>query len=487
MRLYAMLVLLSIYSITSAQQFKLDDVGILKDSKGDRDIIKVSNGFIAIEYSTKTRMAYTFTLSKLRYDSKLIKYDDKLNIQKQIILSGGERVYGPFIPFLKSISNKTLLFYFQSSDNENEIILYASEIDESTLELKTAKKILAINQKNIGVIKAFYLFDNQKLIVNVFPNNQKTIVAWSSGVNNEIYISVLEQNMDLIWSKNEKVAGADEIRLTSACVDKNGTAFISYINTHKKDKKSFIIIAKQNAATANLELVIDGGIIRHAFISPGNSDNDILISGTYMEGTDYLLTGAFSQHINANSLVVSNKLKQPFPESLVEQFKNDSYARTKNKDYGIFANSDLEHAVMEEGSVSISGDFNRYVGSARSSLTSQITGSILHILIKKDTAVFNRIPRSEVEVHQGGESANLFYPFAYKDKMLVFYNDDAYGRGNQLIVAIIDKNGGVNRKALGDAGPKVLALAVEKIRPINDSVLILPTVNDHVGILEITN
>jgi hypothetical protein len=45
--------------------------------------------------------------------------------------------------------------------------------------------------------------------------------------------------MDLIWSKNEKVAGADEIRLTSACVDKNGTAFISYINTHKKDKKEF--------------------------------------------------------------------------------------------------------------------------------------------------------------------------------------------------------------------------------------------------------
>src|SRR5678809_1234202 len=100
-----------------------------------------------------------------------------------------------------------------------------------------------------------------------------------------------------------------------------------------------------------------------------------------MEGTDYLLTGAFSQHINANSLVVSNKLKQPFPESLVDQFKNESYARTKNKDYGIFANSDLEHSVMEDGSVSISGDFNRYVGSARSSLTSQITGSILHILL----------------------------------------------------------------------------------------------------------
>jgi len=479
-----MLISLSVYSSTFAQQFKLDDAGILKDSKSDRDIIKVSDGFIAIEYSAKSRMAYTFTLSKLRYDSKLIKYDDKLNIQKQIILSGGERIYGPFIPFLKNINNKTLLFYYRTSDNENEIILYASEIDESTLELKTAKKILAINQKNIGILKAINLFDNQKLIVNVYSNHQKTIVAWSSGINNEIYISVLDQNMNLIWSKNEKVAGADEIRLTSAGVDKDGTALLSYINTHKKDKKSFIIIAKQNAVATNMELIIDGGIIRHAFISPGNNDNDFLVSGTYMEGTDYLLTGAFSLHIDVSSLVLSNTLKHRFPESLVEQFKSDSYARTKKNDYGIFANSDFEHVVMQDGSVSISGDLNKYIGSTH---PMQFTGSILHILIEKDAAVFNRIPRSEVEVHIGGESTNLFYPFAYKDKMLVFYNDDAYGRGNQLIVAIIDKNGGVNRKALGDVGPKVFALAVEKIRPINDSVLILPTVNDHVGVLEITN
>jgi hypothetical protein len=32
---------------------------------------------------------------------KLIKYDDKLNIQTQIVLSGGERIYGPFIPISK--------------------------------------------------------------------------------------------------------------------------------------------------------------------------------------------------------------------------------------------------------------------------------------------------------------------------------------------------------------------------------------------------
>ena len=479
-----MLVLLSIYSITSAQQFKLDDAGVLKDSKGDRDMIKVTNGFIAIEYSTKTRMAYTFTLSKLRYDSKLIKYDDKLNIQKEIILSGGEKIYGPFTPFLKNINNKTLLFYYQSSDNENEIILYASEIDESTLDLNSPKKILAINQKNIGVIKAFYLFDNQKLIVNVFPNHQKTIVAWSSGVNNEIYISVMDQNMNLIWSKNEKVAGADEIRITSAAVDKNGTAFISYINKHKKDKKSFIIIAKQNAVTANIELIIDGAIVRHAFISPGSNDNDMLIAGTYMEGADYLLTGAFSQNIDANSLVFSNTLKHQFPKSLVEQFREDFYARTKNKDYGIFANSDLEHVVMEDGSVSISGDFNRYVGSTH---PSQITGSILHILIIKDRAVFSRILKSEDEVVRGGESTNLFYPFAYKDKMLVFYNNVYDRRNNEVVVAIIDKNGTVSKKVFSDVTSKILSLAIEKIKPINASVLMLPTVGDHVGILEIKN
>jgi hypothetical protein len=46
------------------------------------------------------------------------------------------------------------------------------------------------------------------------------------------------------------------------------TAFISYINKHKKDKKSFIIIIKQNAATANMELTIEGGIVRHGFYFP---------------------------------------------------------------------------------------------------------------------------------------------------------------------------------------------------------------------------
>jgi hypothetical protein len=40
-----MLVSLSVISATFAQQFKLNDAGVLKDNKGDRDIIKVTNGF----------------------------------------------------------------------------------------------------------------------------------------------------------------------------------------------------------------------------------------------------------------------------------------------------------------------------------------------------------------------------------------------------------------------------------------------------------
>src|SRR6187551_2384735 len=110
MRPFILFVSLCICFLSRAQQFKVEDIGSLKDTKNDYDIINVSNGFIAIEYSAKKQLGYTFTLNKLRYTAKLIRYDEKLNIVKEIALSGGDRIYGPFIPFLKNINNKTFLF-----------------------------------------------------------------------------------------------------------------------------------------------------------------------------------------------------------------------------------------------------------------------------------------------------------------------------------------------------------------------------------------
>jgi hypothetical protein len=61
-----------------------------------------------------------------------------------------------------------------------------SEIDESTLELKTAKKYWQLIKEH-WCYKSFLLsLKTNTLIVNVFPSHQKTIVAWSSGLNNEI-------------------------------------------------------------------------------------------------------------------------------------------------------------------------------------------------------------------------------------------------------------------------------------------------------------
>jgi hypothetical protein len=121
-------------------------------------------------------------------------------------------------------------------------------------------------------------------------------------------------------------------------------------------------------------------------------------------------------------------------------------------------------------------------------------------LITKDGAAFSRIPKSEVEVFKTLDPPNLFHPFAHRDKMLVLYNDHHQvvdggnektarndNRYSQLIVAIIDRNGTVTRKELSDASFKMLRLAVEKIRPINDSVLMLPTFNNRMGILKIAN
>jgi hypothetical protein len=450
-------------------------------------------------------MAFTFTLNKLRYKAKLVKYDEKLNIVKEVELSRGDRVYGPFIPFLKNINNKIFLFYHQPSDNENEIGLYASELNETTLEQKAPKKILAIDQKNIGLFKAWDLFSNQKLIFNSLPNYQKTILAWSGGVNNEIYISVVDQNIDLLWTKHETVANAGEIILSNACIDKNGAVYISYVN--KKDKRNFIYITKQQAPSINMELLIDGGNARHSFVSL--LDKDIMIAGTYTENNGDYLTGAFSQRLSTNDLKFSNQRKYPFSEFVVQQFKNESYASIKNKSYGIFGNSDFEHVVMEDGVVSLSADLNRYRSGSgvspagiNTSHDIQITGSILHILITKDSAVFSRIGKSDVTVSPALDPPNLFFPFAYKDKMLFLYNDhQQFVDGSnekttrddnpysQLIVATLDKNGTVARKELRDITFKYdkLGLAIEKIKLITNSLLMLPTLNNRMGILKIEN
>jgi hypothetical protein len=68
-------------------------------------------------------------------------------------------------------------------------------------------------------------------------------------------------------------------------------------------------------------------------------------------------------------------------EYLIEQFKTDKYAKTKNKESGLNPYIQFEHFTMADGTIILAGDLTRFLGQGHAVLDDPAKGSVYYFLL----------------------------------------------------------------------------------------------------------
>jgi hypothetical protein len=442
--------------------------------------IKLGDAYFGMDIDIKSQLAYK--LDKIKYGVTLLKYDKDLKVVKEVKLENGERVYGPFEPMIKKINDKIFFLYYQHTGEDDNIKLMSCEIDPITLKLSAPEELLSLVQKNISLQQALQMTSSYKFELMPSPDLSKTLVLWSSGVNNQIYFSVLGKDFKKIRSANETISKESKIEVINACVDNIGNVFISYNNS--KRKLPHIILNKADSKSSDFELNIGSGEVYEAYVFPSINDNNIVVTGTYREGTDRL-AGVFSQVINVSSSQPGAATKTIFPKELIEEFDGDGWAETKAKNYGLSILLYITPVLLGDGTINLAGEFRKVEMGTKTSF--MIAGDIINIHFKKDGVVFSRIPK--VRVSAGSTIGDSFYPVAYKNQVIIFYNDhesnvkqditktpsrsDNY-RNSVLVAAAIQPDGTVKREILIDLSKEDYLPVAETLQRLSQNSILIP-------------
>jgi hypothetical protein len=474
------LLLVLVSNFLFAQKF---DVSVSEKMKFDGSSpMKVGNDYFFLKTDTKSQFGYTFKLTKTKYSAKLLKYDKNLNLTKEVELSNGERVYGPFKPMLKKVYDKLCFFYYQLAPGDDNIQLMSSEVDLSTLAPGTPKEILVIEQKNIALQQAMDLMTSNKLVFTASPDNSKILAVWNSGINNQVFFSVLDNDLNVTRLGNETVKGETEIAINNACIDNGGNIFIGYSNT--KQTNAHVLMSMSNAKTNAFEIKIENGNARNAFVLSSATDKNIRIVGTYKENKAGI-TGVYSEILSGPDFQTGTISKTPFPQVLVQQFDDDGWASTKSKNYGLYEQLDLRAFTLSDGSADLAGEFRRVEWGTKSSF--MIAGGMLNVHFGKNGVVFSRIPKARVSA--GSDVGDSFFPVVYQNQMILFYNDhesnvkqdiaktpsrsDNY-KNSVLVAATMAADGTVKRDILIDLSKDDYLPIAEDLQRLSPSSILVP-------------
>ena len=203
----AFLLLLQASFLTNAQKFTTS-VSESFRIELDGAMFKSGNDFITFkETDKKTVFGITFKLSKAKFGIKLLLYDATMKLVKENHLSSGEKNFGPFPSAIKKINGKPWLVYFTyEDDEENSLKIMAAEIDPVSLNLGNAKELLQVGLGKSGLLKSLELLGKGQFLLKWSPDNTRLLSFWSSGLDNQVFMSVLDADLNPVWNKKEAIS-----------------------------------------------------------------------------------------------------------------------------------------------------------------------------------------------------------------------------------------------------------------------------------------
>ncbi|HKO81918.1 MAG TPA: hypothetical protein VJU78_16040, partial [Chitinophagaceae bacterium] len=309
-----------------------------------------------------------------------------------------------------------------------------------------------------------------------------------SNMNNQFFMSVLNTELDQVWNRKEIATSLNAANVNSACVDNNGNVYVGYrYSVENNEYIGRVTVYQSQGKPRNIDIKTPNGFVHKVAVVPAKKGDAVYMAGAYAGNADCLI-GVFSQTVATANFKPGKLQSKEFSPELVKQLDKESWASTKSKKYGLWPIT-LKAYELEDGSIGMAGQFERYTSTERHSYVH--TGAILNVRLNGSNDQITWIPRYRVSA--GNIIGSSYYAFPHKDKLLIFYNDEAdnlkkevgekYSTSNNyknvvLAVATMDENGKLKRE-------KLIDLANENYLPVGESIFPITPTSLAVPILKI--
>lgn len=456
----------------------------------------------------------------------LVRYNDKLsemNVRKY-------EVDDKNISFNNLLSVKNRLFMFTSQyDKETKSTSYYCQPlniqnlnpDGKSINLGSFEAVNKTSQTTVGYelskdSSKIMMFgsapvskkENEKYYMAVYDNTMKKL--WDNTVElpyKDKYITILDQIVTNDGKVGVIIKHYDQ-EVSKESVRQNGERVPSY-------KTKFLLYEGKNPKPYEFVLNTEDKFI-HTLQLTSDVNNNLQLFGLYKTKHNGYVTGFFTATVNTATKDVSLSKMNAFPTPLVEQIKIDKQGSDKEKDPGLSVQFKLDKVFERpDGSKDYLLEYFEAIYHTTTDSRGFVTGGyytykygdIIDISLKQNgSTVIARIPKAEEATTK---IFSNFQVLAYKDKLLLFYNDNRdnverelekkpdnfsnFGK-SVLTMATIDSKGALTRSIILDHKEMKLTTCIKESCILDGHRIglyalrgggIFTSAKDMVGILEI--
>jgi hypothetical protein len=308
--------------------------------------------------------------------------------------------------------------------------------------------------------------------------------------NKECYIGVYDTDLKKIWAKEQELPIND--RMVSFYDENLGNDGKVFIALKQYDKEVTRETVKENgdkipSYSYKIFVYVKEGLSRQVSFDMSNQfiqgtkllngkNDQVIVAGLYKKKHNGNITGAFYCTFDNLATEVKNIRMVEFPSDILTPVDKESQGRYNGPDPGLSPNFTIKHILFRsDGSIDMLSEYASTTWRPKALYTTRFSGpntdktyfwsgDIINVnLDENGKAIITRIPK-----RQEGEGHNMglgYYPAVYKDKLILFYNDnisnmdrdiskvpDTYwgSRKSVFAAAIVDRKGNVTRQAIYD-------------------------------------
>ena len=408
---------------------------------------------------------------------------------------------------LLSIKGKIFMLTSQYDKESKSTSYYSQGINIKSLQPEGKPINLgsfeALNKTSISSVGYVLSKDSSKMMV-------LALSPYSKKENEKYYMAVYDNLMNKMWDNTVELPYKDKfIKVLSNIVTNDGK--VGIILKHydqevtkesvKNDgnrtpsyKTKFLLYEQGNKSPTEF-ILNTGDKFIHTLQLTNDINNNLSLFGLYKNKYDGYVSGFFTTTINKETKQVGAAKMEAFPEALIDQVKIDKQGSNKEKDPGLGNEFKLAQVIdREDGSKDYLLEFNRevyhpssYVSNGKgggywtSAYWTYDDGDILDICFQPNSKiVITRVPKMQNSGTYRIYSNFLALP--YKDKLLLFYNDDRDNAEREITkrpediskfgksifaMAVIDSKGNLNRSTIYDHKEMNLTTAVRECKPLD--------------------
>lgn len=461
----------------------------------------------------------------------LARYNDKLaemNVRKYEVEENSINFNN-----LMSVKGRIYLFTSQYDKDSKSTSFYCQPLHIDNLNADG--KII-----NLGSFDAINKTSQSHVGYGLSKDSSKILMfglsPYSKKGNEKYYMAVYDQDMKKQWQNTVELPYLDKYisilgtlitnegkvgviikhydqEVTSESIKGDGSRMPSY-------KTKLLLYEGNNQKPAEF-LLNTGDKFIHTLQLSHDKDNNLVLFGLYKNKYNGYISGYLLANINTSSKEVSIKKMDAFPTELVELIKIDRQGSDKEKDPGLGNAFRLVSVIdRDDASKDYLLEYSSEVFHPGTSYYNGKTwvntppyweynyGDVIDLSIKKNgSTVICRIPK--MQTSRNVRMYSNFKAMPYKDKLLLFYNDDKdnvdrdlakrpddivkFNKG-VLAMAVIDSKGNLTRSVVLDHKDMKLTTCIRESCLLGNNRLglyaqknggLFSAAKDMIGILEV--